>query len=161
MTTVISVNVGTPRDVHWATIGRTSIAKHPVAGPVHVGLLGIDGDQVSDLEHHGGLDQAVYAFAREDLDAWATDLGQDIPDGQFGENLTTLGIDVNEAEIGERWQVGEVLLEVRSHPDAVQRLQELDGPERVRRLGLGQALRPGRPPGAVPEGARSRAGPGR
>jgi len=114
MPSVVSVNVGTPRVADWAEIGRTSIAKHSVAGAVHVGLLGIDGDQVSDRRHHGGVDQAVYAFAREDLDWWAGELGQEIPDGQFGENLTTLGIDVNEAEIGERWQVGEALLEVRS-----------------------------------------------
>ncbi len=114
MPSVISVNVGRPRDADWAAIGRTSIDKHRVTGAVHVGVLGLEGDQVSDRRHHGGVDQAVYAFAREDLDAWATELGLDIPDGQFGENLTTLGIDVNEAEIGERWQIGEVLLEVRS-----------------------------------------------
>src|SRR6478736_8317082 len=114
MPSVISVNVGRPRDADWAAIGRTSIDKHRVTGAVHVGVLGLEGDQVSDRRHHGGVDQAVYAFAREDLDAWATELGLDIPDGQFGENLTTLGIDVNEAEIGERWQIGDVLLEVRS-----------------------------------------------
>ena len=111
---LVSVNVATPREADWAEIGRTSISKHSVAGPVQVGPLGLDGDRVSDRRHHGGIDQAVYAFAREDLDWWAAELGQDIPDGQFGENLTTRGIDVNEAEIGERWQVGEVLLEVRS-----------------------------------------------
>jgi len=111
---LVSVNVGTPREADWADIGRTSIAKHAVAGAVHVGMLGVDGDQVSDTRHHGGIDQAVYAFAREDLDWWASELGVDIPNGQFGENLTTQGIDVNEAEIGERWQVGDALLEVRS-----------------------------------------------
>ena len=111
---LISVNVGMPREADWAEIGRTSIAKHSVPGPVHVGLLGLAGDQVSDRRYHGGVDQAVYAFAREDLDRWAAELGVEIPDGQFGENLTTQGIDVNHAEIGERWQVGEVLLEVRS-----------------------------------------------
>lgn len=111
---LVSVNVGAERRVDWASIGRTSIEKRPVAGPVQVGHLGLDGDQVSDRRHHGGIDQALYAFAREDLDWWAGELGQEIPDGQFGENLTTVGMDVNEAEIGERWQVGEVLLEVRS-----------------------------------------------
>ena len=112
--TVLSVNVGTPREADWAGIGRTSIDKQPVAGAVHCGRLGLDGDQVSDTKHHGGVDQAVYVFAREDLDWWAGELGQEIRDGQFGENLTTSGLDVNEAEIGERWQVGEVLLEVAS-----------------------------------------------
>jgi MOSC domain-containing protein YiiM len=112
--TVISVNVGLPREAAWAGIGRTSIDKRPVAGPVRVASLGLDGDQVSDTKHHGGPDQAVYVFAREDLDHWAAELGQEIRDGQFGENLTTSGIDVNEAEVGERWRIGDALLEVAS-----------------------------------------------
>ena len=109
-----SVNVGMPRDAAWAEIGRTSIDKTPVAGPVEVHRLGVAGDQVSDTRHHGGPDQAVYAFAREDLDWWAGQLGDELRDGEFGENLTTSGIDVNEAEVGERWRIGTVLFEVAS-----------------------------------------------
>lgn len=111
---VLSVNVGRPREAAWAGIGRTSIDKTVVTGPVRVGRFGLEGDEVSDTKHHGGVDQAVYVFAREDLDHWEVELGTPIPDGLFGENLTTRGIDVNEAEVGERWRVGEVLLEVRS-----------------------------------------------
>ncbi|MCD4527144.1 MOSC domain-containing protein [Nocardioides sp. cx-173] len=107
-----SLNVGRPREAAWAGIGRTSIDKQPVAGPVEIGRYGPAGDQVSDTRHHGGLEKAVYAFAREDLDLWAAELGQEIRDGQFGENLTTVGIDVNDAQIGERWRVGEAVLEV-------------------------------------------------
>lgn len=114
MAHLVSVNVGGPREVEWAGIGRTSIDKRPVDGRVRVHPLGIAGDQVSDTVHHGGPDQAVYAFAREDLDAWATVLGRELRDGQFGENLTTSGIDVNESELGERWQIGDVVLEVSS-----------------------------------------------
>ena len=88
MASVLSVNVGTPRDAAWAEIGRTSIDKHPVHGPVVVRALGVDGDQVSDRRHHGGIDQAVYAFAREDLDWWEGELGREIRNGQFAENLT-------------------------------------------------------------------------
>src|SRR3954451_23690077 len=112
MAQVISVNVGTPREADWAGIGRTAIEKHPVAGIVAVGRFGVDGDQVGDVVHHGGIDQAVYAFAREDLDWWEGELGREIRDGQFAENLTTSGVDVNEAEVGERWRVGSTLLEV-------------------------------------------------
>ncbi|WP_134741848.1 MOSC domain-containing protein [Nocardioides sp. 503] len=107
-----SLNVGRPREATWAGIGRTSIDKQPVAGPVEIGLYGPAGDQVSDTRHHGGLEKAVYAFAREDLDYWAEQLGQEVRDGQFGENLTTVGIDVNEAQVGERWRVGDAVLEV-------------------------------------------------
>ena len=90
----------------------TSIDKTPKNGPTRVEELGVEGDQVTDTKHHGGVYQAVYAFAREDLDLWGERLGARLPDGRFGENLTTDGIDVNEALIGERWRVGTALLEV-------------------------------------------------
>jgi MOSC domain-containing protein YiiM len=111
---IVSVNVGRPRPWEWAGIGRSSIAKSAVAGPTLVTSLGLDGDQVSDTAHHGGVDQAVYAFAREDLDRWAGLFGRRVPDGQFGENLTTAGLDVNEAEVGEHWAIGSATFEVAS-----------------------------------------------
>ena len=114
MAQVISINVGRTREAAWAGIGRTAIDKSSSSGLVHAHRLGLDGDQVGDTVHHGGVDQAVYAFAREDLDWWAAELGREIRDGQFAENLTTLGIDVNEAEVGERWQVGSAVFEVAS-----------------------------------------------
>lgn len=101
----------------------TGIGKQPVLGPVQVrdpgrkttGLgSGLVGDYIGDGSHHGGSGQAVYAYQREDLDLWATRLGRELPNGFFGENLTTVGIDVNEARIGERWRIGEVELQVTS-----------------------------------------------
>jgi MOSC domain-containing protein YiiM len=110
---VISVSVGRPRDTPWlGAAGRTAIQKEVVPGRVHVDTLGIAGDQVADTKFHGGVDMAVYAFAREDLDLWADRLGAAIPNGHFGENITTQSIDVNEALIGERWRVGSALFEV-------------------------------------------------
>ena len=109
---VRSVNVGTPREAAWAGIGRTSIDKAPVIGPVEVGLRGPAGDQVSDTRHHGGREKAVYAFAREELDWWGERLGDELRDGEFGENLTTEGYAIDDAEVGERWRIGTVLLEV-------------------------------------------------
>ncbi len=111
--TVLSINVGRPVDVPWAApVGRTSINKRAVAGPVPAEQLGLVGDEVSDTKHHGGIDQAVYVYAREDLDLWSERIGQPIENGQFGENLTTLGIDVNQALLGERWRIGSALFEV-------------------------------------------------
>ncbi|MFI8827423.1 MOSC domain-containing protein [Streptomyces sp. NPDC053431] len=118
---LLSVNVGQARPVAYtnAPSGTTGIDKRPVTGPVRVdgpapgAASGVAGDAVCDLRFHGGPDRAVYAFAREDLDAWEAELGRPITPGSFGENLTTRGLDVNNALIGERWRIGEeVVLEV-------------------------------------------------
>jgi len=111
---VQTVSVGMPQERDWADIGRTSIEKHPVGGPVHARRLGLDGDQVSDTKHHGGLDQAVYAYSRSELDWWEGELGRPIRDGGFGENLTVTGYDVDDAEVGEHWAVGGAVFEVAS-----------------------------------------------
>jgi MOSC domain-containing protein YiiM len=94
----------------------TAIDKRPVDGRVPVDALGVEGDDQFDKAHHGGVDQAVYAYAREDAQWWAVQLGYDIAPGRFGENLSTSGVDVTGAVLGERWQVGDdgLLLEVTS-----------------------------------------------
>ncbi len=114
MPSIVSVNTGVVRDAPYANLGFSAMHKTPVAGRVAVRTLGIEGDEIGDTRHHGGVDQAVYVFAREDLDWWAGELGHDIRDGMFAENLTTRGIDVNEAEVGERWRVGTAEFEVAS-----------------------------------------------
>ena len=73
---------------------------------------GLVGDVVGDRRNHGGDTQAVYAYAREDLDHWESVLGRTLPGGVFGENLTTMGVDVNGAVIGERWRIGDIELQV-------------------------------------------------
>jgi MOSC domain-containing protein YiiM len=120
---VLSVNAGQARAVPYtdAPGGTTGIDKHPVDGPVRVappgppGLAGsgVAGDAVCDRRFHGGDDRAVYAFAREDLDTWQRDLERPLANGSFGENLTTVGIGLDDALVGERWQIGaEAVLEV-------------------------------------------------
>ena len=82
-------------------------------GPKGTGAVGLAGDRACDVKHHGGPDQAVYAYAREDLDGWEAELDRPLSNGVFGENLTTQGVEVSSALIGERWRVGpEVILEV-------------------------------------------------
>lgn len=111
--TIASVNSGPVIEADWAgRMRRTAIDKRSAAGAVAVGFLGLDGDDQADREHHGGPDKAVYAYAREDLDAWQVRLGRALRDGAFGENLTTIGVDVTGAVIGEQWRVGSTLLEV-------------------------------------------------
>ncbi|MCO8302521.1 MOSC domain-containing protein [Streptomyces hygroscopicus] len=122
--TVLTVNLGRAMKTdHTDCPAGTGIDKRPVDGPVRVappgpkgqGASGLAGDTVCDTRHHGGDDQAVYAYAREDLDTWERELGRELSNGVFGENLTTSGIDVSGARIGERWRVGSgLLLEVTS-----------------------------------------------
>lgn len=113
---VRTVCVGMPREREWADTGRTAIEKRPVAGAVAVRRLGLDGDQVADTKHHGGPDQAVYAFSARELRWWARELGRPVRDGQFGENLTIEvpdgQPDLDDAEVGERWRIGSALLEI-------------------------------------------------
>jgi MOSC domain-containing protein YiiM len=109
---LVSVNVGQPRATSGSREDRTAIGKAPVAGPVRATGLGLVGDAVGSPDVHGGVDMAIYAYAREDLDRWQRDLGVELPDGWFGENLTTSGIDVNAALVGEQWRVGGALLEI-------------------------------------------------
>ena len=85
-------------------------------GPKHVGGSGLAGDDVFDLRHHGGNDQAVYAYAREDLDRWAAEFGHPVSSGGFGENLTTVGVDIGRTIVGERWAIGDTLLLEVSDP---------------------------------------------
>jgi MOSC domain-containing protein YiiM len=117
---VRSVNVGGPRGGILPKGRDTAIDKRPVGaievrdpGPKRGGLgSGVVGDDVVSRKHHGGSYQAVYAVAREELDWWGGELGRDLRDGMFGENLTTVGVDVDGAVVGERWRVGSALLEV-------------------------------------------------
>ncbi|MHA7306173.1 MOSC domain-containing protein [Arthrobacter sp. TMN-49] len=92
--------------------GVTAIDKRPIAGPVSLRTFGVFGDVQGDTEHHGGPDQAVYAYSQEDADYWSAELGRPIPPGLFGENLRTQGIETTGAVIGTRWRIGKALLEV-------------------------------------------------
>jgi MOSC domain-containing protein YiiM len=110
---VVSVNVGDIDEAPWLGSGQPSaIDKRPVTTRVAVRWLGLDGDDQADKHNHGGREQAVYAYAREDLDWWAAQLGGELRDGVFGENLTVRGLDVNGALLGECWRVGSALIQV-------------------------------------------------
>jgi MOSC domain-containing protein YiiM len=118
---ILSINLAVPEPSDAKGLGVTGINKRPARGPVLLrapgakttGLhSGAVGDRIFDIKHHGGNDQAVYAYAREDYDWWQERLGRQLPGGLVGENLTTEGVDVNGALVGERWRIGDqVVLE--------------------------------------------------
>lgn len=120
---LLAVNVAHVRDVFVGKTEsragkpeRTGIDKRPVAGPVRLERLGVVGDRILDTKHHGGVDQAVYAYADEDREWWQHQLDGELSfplgPGSFGENLTTQGIDVTGAVVGEQWHIGTAVLEV-------------------------------------------------
>lgn len=116
---VLSIQVGRPRrygtegaadpnERHWTS----GIAKTPVAGPVHLGLTNLTGDEQADRESHGGPDKAVLAYAASHYPLWRADLGRDLPFGAFGENLTVLGLDEGTVCLGDVFSLGAARLEV-------------------------------------------------
>ncbi len=122
--------------------GVTAIDKRAVPERVPVATAGLAGDTQCDVRHHGGPDQAVYAYAEEDAQRWAAELGRPIPAGMFGENLRVTGIDVSGAEIGETWTIGDdgLVLEVVSARIPCATFQRRMGEERwVRRFTDGGA----------------------
>lgn len=100
------------RPVELDRVGDSGIAKAAITGPVRVTTEGIVGDTIIDTKHHGGRDQAVYAYSESEARRWADELGRSLPTGWFGENLRVDGIDVSDAVIGEMWTIGDAILEV-------------------------------------------------
>ena len=110
---VLSINVGQVREfVFNGRPAKSAIWKAPVAGRIAARGVNLEGDDQADREAHGGPDKALYAYAVEDLRWWEERLGRSLPYGQFGENVTTEGIEVNGALVGERWEIGSTVLEV-------------------------------------------------
>ncbi len=111
---VISVNVGQPRKVLWNDqIVETGIYKEAVEGRVAVRRLNIDGDRQADLEVHGGLDKAIYAYPAEHYPFWREQFPEmELPWGMFGENLTLTGLLEDTVHIGDHFQVGSAKLMV-------------------------------------------------
>jgi MOSC domain-containing protein YiiM len=144
MAHVESVNVGKPRPIERSkgSVETSAIWKSPVSGRVAVCGVNVDGDDQADRSVHGGPDAAVYAYAAEDTEWWEAELGRPLGPGAFGENLTTRGIDVNGALIGERWAIGSVVLEVTAPRIPCWKLaKRMEDPRFIKRFGA--ALRPG------------------
>ncbi len=120
----------------------TGIWKLPATGNVAAGRLGLAGDTQADRRVHGGVDKAVYAYAREDTEWWEAELHRPLEHGAFGENLTLQGVEVTGALVGERWRVGSALLEVSEPRLPCWKLAARMGdPKFLRRFA--DALRPG------------------
>jgi MOSC domain-containing protein YiiM len=110
---VLSVNVGAVREFEYnGRPAKSGIWKSPVAGRIAARGINLDGDEQADRKAHGGPDKVIYAYAVEDARWWEQEIDRPLGYGEFGENLTTEGIEVNDALIGERWKIGTTILEV-------------------------------------------------
>jgi MOSC domain-containing protein YiiM len=113
---VVSIHIGGIREFTDAQ-GRpwhSAIGKESVHSLVFLGMMGLAGDQVSNLKHHGGLHQAVLAYPVENYPFWKAELGLDVAPGAFGENLAVAGLSEEEACIGETFELGEAILRISS-----------------------------------------------
>jgi len=112
---VKAVHVGRAKEADFPSPrADTAIDKREVAGPVRIHRHGLAGDEQADRRHHGGKDQAVYAYAYEDTAWWSDRLGRQLRTGVFGENISTTGLDVSGCLIGEIWRLGTGLVQVTS-----------------------------------------------
>jgi MOSC domain-containing protein YiiM len=111
---LLSVNVSLPKEVpHGRKTVSTGIFKEPVEGRIMLRTTNLDGDGQADLENHGGVDRAAYAYSIENYDHWRHELGRDgFAFGQFGENFTVEGMVEDEVHIGDVFRVGDALVEV-------------------------------------------------
>src|SRR4051812_49502169 len=110
---LVSVNVGEARSIARAKpSGKTGIFKQPVDGPVAISSLGLDHDAIVDTENHGGFDQAVYLFTQPDYAWWSAHLHAPLAPGTFGENLLLSDMESAAWNIGDRFAIGDVLLEI-------------------------------------------------
>lgn len=165
---IVSINIGQRRRLEGRSFqGDTGIFKEPVAVPVTVGTLGLEGDVIVDGRHHGGPDQAVYLYRLEDYEWWSAELGRPLAPGTFGENLTVAGLEAPGLPIGTRLQFERVELEVSApripcatlatrmdDPAFAKRFMRAERPGLYCRVLTGGALRPGEPFAALaPDGA--------
>jgi MOSC domain-containing protein YiiM len=153
---VLSVNVGSVRTVrHDGKDVVTGIFKAPVDGRIAVRGVNLDGDDQADRMVHGGPDRALYAYAEEDYAWWERELERQLAPGTFGENLTTRGIDLNAALVGERWRIGSALLQITTPRFPCYKLaMKMGDPAFVKRFG--QAEREGSYLAIVEEGELGR-----
>ncbi len=110
---LLAICLGTPQTLPGKNgkSAKTGILKGPVASPVMIDTHGLVGDAVCNRKHHGGPDQAILLEGAETLKWWADELGRDLPHGTFGENLVIEGLDGRDIAVGDRFRIGEVLLE--------------------------------------------------
>jgi MOSC domain-containing protein YiiM len=111
---LLAVSIGDAKPVAGKSAGKSGIDKRPVDHPVMIGRVGLAGDRIINRKYHGGVDQAVYIEGGLDYDWWRIELGKDLPAGSFGENLLIGGLDNRDVAVGDRFRIGEVLLEVTS-----------------------------------------------
>jgi MOSC domain-containing protein YiiM len=114
MPSLLSVNVGLPREVQWnGKTVRTAVWKCPVEGRRTVRKLNIDGDAQVDLAGHGGEQRAVFVYQMDSYRYWEHFLGRsDFSFGQFGENFTVEGLADDEVCIGDQYRIGDAVFEV-------------------------------------------------
>jgi len=111
---VLSVNVGERTTIEYqGKLVETGFFKFPVSRSVLARREGLDGDVQVDRRVHGGPHKAIHAFPSEHYSFYRDLFGSvEWTYGHFGENLTTKGLLERDVRIGDRFRIGEALVEV-------------------------------------------------
>lgn len=110
---ITSINIGQEKTQQRKNyVETTGIYKLPVAGAIEIKRMGIDGDAICDMKHHGGTDQAIYIYGGADYEWWSNELGRELSPGTFGENLTISELSSADFNVGDTLHIGGVNLQV-------------------------------------------------
>jgi len=105
---IVSVNIGPVITYPWRNGTRSALNKTPTKESIFIDTLGLSGDEQADQKKHGGEDKAVFILPASHYERFKIQQ----PFGFLGENLTLSGLDESQICLGDRLQIGEVLLEV-------------------------------------------------
>jgi molybdopterin adenylyltransferase len=106
---------GNEMDNSGANAGRVlslnvSEEKGTIKNPVDSAIVNMHG--IKDDAHAGNWHRQVSLLASEKVREFEKELGQPIKPGEFGENITTVGVPLEKVAVLDKIQVGDVLFEV-------------------------------------------------
>lgn len=110
---LVAISVGKPRTVR-NELGeelRSGIFKNQVT-EAFLTKDGFENDGVADLKHHGGLDRAVCMYSMEHYRSWSKEFRMNFPVSAIGENLLVENMLEENIHIGDRFSIGETIIEV-------------------------------------------------
>ncbi|MDP4163525.1 MAG: MOSC domain-containing protein [Bacillota bacterium] len=109
---IVNLAIGKPKEYKWnnsleqSAIGKTSVEK------LIVKKAEINGDNVANLEFHGGMDRVICLYPAEHYEQWEQEFNTSLSIPAFGENITASGMKEEEICIGDIFKIGDAIVQV-------------------------------------------------